>query len=168
MYTTVRYCLGSADGLGHTKRICALVLGIVSALAVVLVIISISMPLFPQQSYPHAWRYTRSLLRACYLLLLVAGAVMNLVLVLMWHPSQLCSWDIDVSWYTSAANTITSPCRTAPFAAWMTAAILRFVVTSTMAVGLSLTGSQQFSDRSCLLVLIYLHPAFILRDTTRE
>ena len=141
-YTTVRYFLGSADGLGDTERVSALVLGIVSALVVGLVIISILMPLFPQQSYPHVWRYTRSLLRACYLLLLAAGAVTNLVLVLMWHPSQLCSWDLDISWYASAANTMASPCHTAPFSAWITAAILRLVVTSTMAVSLSLTGSE--------------------------
>ena len=133
-YTTIRYCLAF-------ERVCALVLGIASALAVVLVIISISMPLFPQ-IHPQAWWYTRSLLRACYLLLLAACAVVNFVLVLMWHPSQLCSWDIDISWYTSAASTITSPCHTTPFAAWIIAAILRLVVTLMMTVSLSVTGSE--------------------------
>ncbi|KAF8550653.1 hypothetical protein OG21DRAFT_388637 [Imleria badia] len=131
-YTTVRYCLASADGLGDAERVCTLVLGVMSAFAVALVIISILMPLFPQQSRLHVWRYTRSLFRACYLLLLSASAVVNLVLVLVWHPSQLCSWDIDISWYTSAIDTTTSPCHTASFAAWITATILRVVLTSTV------------------------------------
>ncbi|KAG6374115.1 hypothetical protein JVT61DRAFT_4759 [Boletus reticuloceps] len=82
-YTTVRYFLASADGLGDTERICALVLGIVSALAVALVSTAILIPLFPRTSRPHVWWYTRSLLRAGYLLLLFAGAVVNIVLVLI-------------------------------------------------------------------------------------
>lgn len=143
-YTTVRYFLAFADSSGNTEHVCALVLGITSALVIALVIISILMPLFPKQSHPHAWRHTRSLLRACYLVLLSAGAVMNLVLVLIWHPSQFCGWDIDISWYTSATNTVTSRCHPAPSAAWIAAAILRVVVTWTMAVSLSLTSIWRF------------------------
>lgn len=138
-YATIRYFLAFADGLGDTEYDCTLVLGITSALAVALVVISISMPLFPQRSHLCAWRYTRSLLRACYVLLLSAGAATNFVLVLLWHPTQRCNWDIDVSWYTSATNTTTSPCRTAPFSAWMAAATLRLVVTLTMVVSRCLT-----------------------------
>ncbi|KAF8130179.1 hypothetical protein EV363DRAFT_1399372 [Boletus edulis] len=122
-YTTVRYFLASADGLGDTERICALVLGILSALAVALVSTAILIPLFPRTS-----RTSR------YLLLLLAGAVVNIVLVLVWHPNLLCNWDIDIAWYTSTTDTITSPCRAAPFAAWMSAAILRLVVTATLAL----------------------------------
>lgn len=138
-YTTVRYCLAATGGLGDFEGACALVLGIVSALSVTLVIISILMPLFPRQARPHVWRYARLLCRTCYLLLLCAAAVMNLVLVLIWHPTQLCDWDIDASWYTSNVNTTTSPCDTVSFAAWTVAATLRVVVTLILVVSLSLT-----------------------------
>ncbi|KAG8215194.1 hypothetical protein J3R82DRAFT_8729 [Butyriboletus roseoflavus] len=149
MYTTVRYFLAFAGGLGDAEHVFALVLGIMSALAVALVIISVSMPLIPQQS--HSWRYTRLLLRACYLLLLSAGATMNLALVLMWHPTQLCNWDIDISWYISAVNTITSPCHPASFVAWITAAVLRLVVTLTVALSFIYTLRSYYWTR---------HPTF--------
>lgn len=165
-YTIIRYFLAFADGLGNAKHVLALVLGIMSALAVAFVIVSILMPLFPQQSHPRAWRYTRSLLRACYLLLLSSGAMMNVVLVLMWHPSKLCNWDIDISWHISAMNTVNSPCHTASFTAWITAAVLRLIVTLTLAVSLSLISIWRFADRSCMTALIYLYSAFILLDTT--
>ena len=134
MYTTVRYFLAFSSGTGDAKHVWALVLAIISALVVALVIISLSMPLFPQQSHPDAWRHARWLVRACYLLLLSAGATMNLILVSIWHPSQFCGWDIDISWYTSATNTVASPCHPAPFAVWIAAAVLRLVVTWTVAV----------------------------------
>ncbi|KAH0833933.1 hypothetical protein J3R83DRAFT_11121 [Lanmaoa asiatica] len=146
-YTTLRYFLAVADGLGGTEHVCALVLGIISAFAVAFMIISVLMPLFPRRSHLRAWRCTRSLLRACYLLLLSAGALVNLVLVLMWHPSQPCSWDLDISWYTSSSNTVTSPCRAAPFAAWTAAATLRLVVTLTMALSFVYTLRSYYGTR---------------------
>jgi len=122
------------------------------------------MPLFPRQSHLHVWRYTRSLLRACYLLLLSAGAVMNLVLVLIWHPTHLCHWDIDISWYTSTVNTTTSPCHGAPFIAWITAAILRVVMTSTMAVSLLLT---KYLENSLIVFASQLSFIYTLRSYYR-
>ncbi|KIJ61200.1 hypothetical protein HYDPIDRAFT_159755 [Hydnomerulius pinastri MD-312] len=133
-YTTVRYCLAFAGASGDAERVFALALGVASAIAVALIVISIATPLFPETTYLRAWRYTRSMLRACYVLLLLAAAVMNLVLVLMWHPKDHCSWDVDLSWYTSAINTASSHCHTASFAAWAAAAALRLVLTLIMAL----------------------------------
>ncbi|KAF9239452.1 hypothetical protein BU15DRAFT_61960 [Melanogaster broomeanus] len=134
VYTTVRYSLAVATAPGGTTGVFSLALGAASAIAVALIIISITTPLFPRETYLRAWRYTRSLLRACYLILLLAAAVMNLVLVLVWHPNHLCSWDMDISWYTSTKNTVSSSCHAVSFAAWAATAVLRLVVTSIMAL----------------------------------
>ncbi|KAG9311117.1 hypothetical protein JVU11DRAFT_9027 [Chiua virens] len=70
IYTTVRYCVAFAYSAGDNEDAYSLVLGILSALAIALVTSSIFLtPLFPRQS-SCAWRYARTLARACYLLLL--------------------------------------------------------------------------------------------------
>ena len=161
-YITIRYFLASTDGSGKSGGVCALVLGIMSAFVVALVTISLMAPLFPQQSHPVAWRRTRSVLRACYLLLLCAGPVINLVLVIVWHPRQFCGWDIDISWYTSGMST----CRPAPFGAWIAAAIVRLAITWTIVVSLSLKSMSRFGSSSCSSCYSCMRCVYITRYAT--
>ncbi|KAI6113592.1 hypothetical protein EDD16DRAFT_1709470 [Pisolithus croceorrhizus] len=134
VYTTIRYFLAFSTAFDHTQWIFALALGAASAVAVAANILSITSPLLHDHLHVHSWNRMRFLLRACYLLLLLSASTTNLVLVAAWHPSNLCKWDIDLSWYTSTGNTPSTRCHPTSFAVWIIAATTRQLVTSIMAV----------------------------------
>lgn len=141
VYTVIRYFLAFATVSHHAQRVFSLALGIASAVAVAATIVSVTLPLFYGSTCVHSCRQIRTLLRACYLLLILSVSATNLALVATWRPKDRCVWDIDVSWYLSALNS-TTRCEPATFALWIIAAVLRLFLTSLLIVGLRCANSM--------------------------
>ena len=100
------------------------------------------MPLLPVHVFVRASSHTKMILRGCYMVLMVAVAITNLALVLLWRPVDRCRWDIDISWSTPLAiHSTSSPCHTASLAAWVIAASLRVIVTIIVTVSLTSKGA---------------------------
>lgn len=134
----VRYFLAFATVTYHTQCVFSLALGIVSAIAVAATIVTITLPLFHGSACVHSCRQMRSLLRACYLSLILLASATNLALVVIWRPNNRCAWDIDISWYLSAVDPPATRCDPATFTVWIIAAVLRLLLTSILIVSLFL------------------------------
>lgn len=133
-YTMVRYFLAFATVTYHTQCVFSLALGIVSAIAVAATIVTITLPLFHGSACVHSCRQMRSLLRACFLSLILLASATNLALVVIWRPNNRCAWDIDISWYLSAVDPPATRCDPATFTMWIIAAVLRLLLTSILIV----------------------------------
>ncbi|KAL4071594.1 hypothetical protein V8B97DRAFT_1870698 [Scleroderma yunnanense] len=130
----IRYFLAFATVAYHPQRVFSLALGIVSAVAIAVNIISATSPLFHSPACAHSRSHTRSLLRTCYLLLILSASAINLALITIWRPDNRCTWDIDISWYLSTMNTPSTRCNPASFTVWIIAAALRFLLISILIV----------------------------------
>lgn len=120
-------------------RTLALVLCITSAIALVGVAVSLFMPLLPRHVFVRTSSHARRALRGCYIVLIVGTAIANLVFILVWHPTDRCSLEMDVSWSDSHTTYSTSPqCHSATLAAWTIVASLRVIVTLIIVVSLFL------------------------------
>ncbi|KAG1721962.1 hypothetical protein EDB19DRAFT_1916984 [Suillus lakei] len=128
IYCTIRYSLAfQASDARHGTL--ALVLCVVSGISVAGVVVTLFMPLLPEDG-DGVVRAARKVLRGCFVVLIFATAIVNLVFVLVWRPVDRCGWDMDVSW--SAAIAGVSNCRTAGLATWAIVASLRVIATLIM------------------------------------
>ncbi|KAH7882053.1 hypothetical protein F5I97DRAFT_397615 [Phlebopus sp. FC_14] len=169
IYSTARYFLafgtattvtGTVMGTVTTTRgvrTCALVLGIVSALAGALVILSLMMPLFPspppvgptrdhfrleqhQEHTRHPHRaHTLLLLRITGpFLLLLLPSLTNLALVLALHPDKTrCAWDVDVLW--ASPTTGADAGAGISYAGWLGTSTARVLVSLGLMVSFQVT-----------------------------
>ncbi|OJA13184.1 hypothetical protein AZE42_05607 [Rhizopogon vesiculosus] len=129
-YCTVRYFLAFNTTSISSVRTLALVLFVTSAIAIVGVVVALFVPLLPEDVFVRASPHARMTLRGCYIVLIAATAIVNLVFVLLWRPTDRCSWDMDVSWSASPTIHSTSPqCHNTSLAAWTITASLRVIVT---------------------------------------
>ncbi|KAG1733940.1 hypothetical protein EDD22DRAFT_960143 [Suillus occidentalis] len=128
IYCTIRYSLAfqTAFTSNIPIRTLALVLCVVSGISVAEVVVILLIPLLPEDGDGFV-RAVRMVLRGCFVVLIFATAIVNLVFVLVWRPVDRCGWDMDVSW--SANSTV---CRSASLAAWTTVASFRVFATLIM------------------------------------
>jgi hypothetical protein len=136
IYCTIRYSIAfqMAFMSGVPTRTLALVLCVVSGVSVAGVVVTLFMPLLPKDG-DGLVRSARIVLRGCFVVLILATAIANLVFVLVWRPVDRCGWDIDVSWSAMVAivgDATANQCRTASFAAWTIVASLRVIATLIM------------------------------------
>lgn len=105
---------------------------VVSGISVAEVVVTLLIPLLPENGDGFV-RAARMILRGCFVVLIFATAIVNLVFVLVWRPVDRCGWDMDVSWSATAAIAGNSTiCRTASLAAWTTVASFRVFATLIM------------------------------------
>jgi hypothetical protein len=138
VYCTIRYSLAfqAAFTSNVPIRTLALVLCVVSGISVADVVVTLLIPLLPEDGDGFV-RAVRMVLRGCFVVLIFATAIVNLVFVLLWRPVDRCGWDMDVSWSATAAIAGNSTvCRTASLAAWTTVASFRVFATLIMIVSL--------------------------------
>ena len=145
-YTTARYYVGAWLHPERERQILALALGSASVgclacLAGVVILAAVAPARPGAHPYHPRWcskndlllRRARIVLRATALLLLVAPAVANLVLTVLWRSASnaknslrgRCHWDVDVVW-----TGFGGVCQHAPaFGAWLAGALVRLVLT---------------------------------------
>ncbi|KAG1856736.1 hypothetical protein F4604DRAFT_1797651 [Suillus subluteus] len=104
IYCTVRYSLAfqtafASDVPIHTL---ALVLCVTSGISVAGVVVTLFIPLLPNDRDGFV-RSARIVLRGCFVVLILGTAIANLVFVLVWRPVDRCGWDMDVSWSATVA-----------------------------------------------------------------
>ncbi|KAG1775633.1 hypothetical protein EV702DRAFT_1115422 [Suillus placidus] len=136
IYCTIRYSLAfqtafTSDAPIHTL---ALVLCVVSGITVVGVVVTLFMPLLPGDADGFV-RAARMVLRGCFVVLIFATAIVNLVFVLVWRPVDRCGWNMDVLWSATVAiarDSTARQCRAISFAAWTILASLRVIATLIM------------------------------------
>lgn len=134
IYCTIRYSLAfqAAFTSNVPIRTLALVLCVVSGISVAEVVVTLLIPLLPEDGDGFV-RAVRMVLRGCFVVLIFATAIVNLVFVLLWRPVDRCGWDMDVSWSATAAIAGNSTiCRSASLAAWTTVASFRVFATLIM------------------------------------
>ena len=138
-YTTVRYFVAYAVYQESTRRSAALSLAIVSSLSLILVAglaLSLMLPCSITHHHPRLRSLHKSphhVLQFLVSLFLFAPTVVNLVLVLVWRHigSNLslrgrCHWNVDVVWVGVGGQCAS---HAPAFGVWLTAAILRLVLT---------------------------------------
>ncbi|KAG2054597.1 hypothetical protein BDR06DRAFT_1007763 [Suillus hirtellus] len=133
IYCTIRYSLAFQTALASDVHIptLALVLCVISGISVAGVVLTLFMPLLPEDGdrFVHA---ARMISRGSFVILIIAMSIANLVLILIWRPVDRCGWNMDVSWSTTVAiagDSTARQCRTASFAAWIIVASLRVIAT---------------------------------------
>ena len=150
-YTTVRYFIAYAVYPGSERRSIALSLGIASSLSLLFVatlVLSFALSCRVTHHRPRLRSLHRSfhyVLQFLVSFFLIAPAIVNLVFVLVWRhaTSSLslrgrCHWGIDVVWIGVGGQCASG----APvFGVWLTAAILRLVLTTVVLVRRHLSGS---------------------------
>ncbi|KAG2117728.1 hypothetical protein DEU56DRAFT_159519 [Suillus clintonianus] len=130
IYCTIRYSLAFQTSFKSSVRTLALVSCVASGISVAGVVVTLFMPLLPKNGFVRA---ARMISRGCFVVLIFATAIANLVFVLIWRPVDRCGWDLDVSWSSSLTVDSSSPhCRTASLAAWTIIASLRVIATLIM------------------------------------
>ncbi|KAG1807115.1 uncharacterized protein BJ212DRAFT_766142 [Suillus subaureus] len=136
IYCTIRYSLAFQTAFTSDVpiRTLALVLCVVSGITVAGVVVTLFMPLLPDGG-DGLVRSARIVFRGCFVVLILATAIVNLVFVLVWRPVDRCGWDMDISWSATVAiagDSTASQCRTASLAAWTIVASLRLIATLIM------------------------------------
>ncbi|KAG2363608.1 hypothetical protein BDR07DRAFT_1608703 [Suillus spraguei] len=136
IYCTIRYSLAFQTAFTSDLHIhtLALVLCIVSGISVAGVVVTLFIPLLPKDGDGFV-RYVRMVLRGCFVVLIFAAAIVNLVFVLVWRPVGRCGWDMDISWSATVAiagHSTASRCRTVSLAAWTIIGSLRVITTLIM------------------------------------
>jgi hypothetical protein len=141
VYNTARYFLAFTAFTSHDRQLVLLVLGTVSVLSLAFILVSQVLGLFA----PHlGWNYsTRApynrvqvFLNYASSLLILCPAVVNFVLVFVWHRSPdhalslegRCHWDIDVVW--SGAGFECDDHHSVKWAWWLAGAIVRLLLTA--------------------------------------
>lgn len=137
IYCTIRYSLAFQTAFTSNVpiRTLALVLCVVSGISIAGVVVTLFIPLLPEDG-DGVVRTARTVLRGCFVVLIFVTAIVNLVFVLVWRPVDRCGWDMDVSWSAIAGNSAGIQCRTASFAAWTAVASFRVFATLIMIVSL--------------------------------
>lgn len=133
VYCTIRYSLAFQTSDLHIHTL-ALVLCIVSGISVAGVLVTLFIPLLPKDGDRFV-RYLRMVLRGCFVVLIFAAAIVNLVFVLVWRPVDRCGWDMDISWSATVAiagHSTASRCRTVSLATWTIIGSSRVITTLIM------------------------------------
>ncbi|KAG1859101.1 hypothetical protein C8R48DRAFT_258115 [Suillus tomentosus] len=133
IYCTIRYSLAFQTALASDVHIptLALVLCVISGISVAGVVVTLFIPLLPEDGDRFV-RAARMISRGSFVVLIIAMSIVNLVLILIWRPVDRCGWNMDVSWSTTVAiagDSTARQCRTTSFAAWIIVASLRVIAT---------------------------------------
>lgn len=133
VYCMIRYSLAFQTAFTSDVpiRTLALVLCVTSGISVAGVVVTLFIPLLPNNGAGFV-RSTRIVLRGCFVVLILATAIANLVFILVWRPVDRCGCDMDISWSATVAivgDSTANQCRTASLAAWTIVASLRVIFT---------------------------------------
>ncbi|KAI0633025.1 hypothetical protein C8Q77DRAFT_1058952 [Trametes polyzona] len=143
VYNTVRYYVGAMLHTYRDRQIVAIVLGSSSALCIACLLVSIIIA----ASAPHfGWYYRprsthvllQEFLNYSSSLFLLAPAVVNFVLVILWRNSSdplnslrgRCHWEIDVVWSGLGGQCDHSPA----WGTWLAGALVRLILTAAVII----------------------------------